>query len=162
MNDSKGSTTTGIVNDVLHDTLDVAVSFGIVDGSEPGGSLPVFRVRHEDWTSSFTLSTNHTTHVFIGFFFGDKNNRVLSARNVKRKRKFNWWTDQNKLVSNLSQANLTFFSFLLLKRMIPRLSTHMVDFFWIFKMKFRTEILLLMSHYLKKKTITGRFSLPKF
>ena len=48
VNDSKGSTATGIVNDVLHDTLDVAVSFGIVDGSEPGGSLPVFRVRHED------------------------------------------------------------------------------------------------------------------
>ena len=109
VNDSKGSTTTGIVNDVLHNTLDVAISFGIVDGSEPGGSLPVFRVRHEDWTSSFTLSTNHTTHVFIGFFFGDKNNRVLSARNVKRKRKFSWWTDQNKLISNLSQANLTFF-----------------------------------------------------
>ena len=109
VNDSKRSTTTGIMNDVLHDTLDVAVSFGIVDGSEPGGSLPVFRVRHEDWTCSFTLSTNHTTHVFIGFFFGDKNNRVLSARNVKRKRKFNWWTDQNKLISNLSQANLTFF-----------------------------------------------------
>ena len=48
VNDSKGSSATGIVNDVLHDTLDVAVSFGIVDGSEPGGSLPVFRVRHED------------------------------------------------------------------------------------------------------------------
>ena len=48
VNDSKGSTTTGIVNDVLDDTLDVAVSFSIVDGSEPGGSLPVFRVGHEN------------------------------------------------------------------------------------------------------------------
>ena len=48
VNDSEGSTTTRIVNDVLHDTLDVTVSFGIVDGSEPGGALPVFRVRHED------------------------------------------------------------------------------------------------------------------
>ena len=48
VNDSKRSTTTGIMNDVLHDTLDIAVSFGIVDGSEPGGSLPVFRVRHEN------------------------------------------------------------------------------------------------------------------
>ena len=109
VNDSKRSTTTGIMNDVLHDTLDVAVSFGIVDGSKPGGSLPVFRVRHENWTSSFTLSTDYSTHVFIGFFFGDKNNRVLSARNVKRKRKFNWRINQNKPVSNLSQANLTFF-----------------------------------------------------
>ena len=48
VNDGEWSTATGVVDDVLHDTLDVAVSFGIVDGSEPGGSLPVFRVRHED------------------------------------------------------------------------------------------------------------------
>merc|ERR1719170_130755 len=64
VNDGEWSTTTGIVNDVLHNTLDVTVSFSIVDRSKPGSSFPVFRVRHEDRSSSLTLSSYHTTHFF--------------------------------------------------------------------------------------------------
>lgn len=41
---SKGSTTTGIVNDVLYDTTDVSMTFAVVEGSEFGGVLWVASV----------------------------------------------------------------------------------------------------------------------
>ena len=48
VDDGEWSTATGVVDDVLHDTLDVAVSLSIVDGSESWSSFPVLRMRHED------------------------------------------------------------------------------------------------------------------
>lgn len=36
---SKGSSTTGVVDDVLHDTTDVSMALTVVEGSEFGGVL---------------------------------------------------------------------------------------------------------------------------
>lgn len=36
---SKGSSTTGVVDDVLHDTTDVSMALAVVEGSEFGGVL---------------------------------------------------------------------------------------------------------------------------
>merc|ERR1712079_676139 len=63
VNNGERSTTTRVMNDVFYNPLNVAISFGIVDRSESWGSFPMFRVRHEDRASSFTLSSYHTTHI---------------------------------------------------------------------------------------------------
>merc|ERR1711980_3386 len=59
---SQRSTSTRVVNNFLDDTFDVAMSFSEILGPELRGSFAVFSVSLEDSTSSFTLSTNNTTH----------------------------------------------------------------------------------------------------
>jgi hypothetical protein len=57
----EGSATTGVVDDLLDDTANVAVTFSIVERSQLGGSLTVSCVGLED-SSRLSLSTNDATH----------------------------------------------------------------------------------------------------
>jgi len=58
----EGSTTTGIVHDLLHQTADVTVTFGIVESTELGGALAVLSDRSEDRAFTFSLTTDDATH----------------------------------------------------------------------------------------------------
>jgi len=59
---SQGGTSSGVVDDGLNQSLDVAVTLGVVQDTVLGGALAVLAVRLEDTSSSLTLSTNDTTH----------------------------------------------------------------------------------------------------
>ena len=61
LNNSKGSSTTGIVDDLLDHALHIAVALGKVQGTEPSSTLPVLGVGLEDRTTTSTASTNNTT-----------------------------------------------------------------------------------------------------
>jgi hypothetical protein len=55
-------TTSGIVNDVFDDTLDVSITLGVIKRTKLGSSLPVGIVGFENRSTTLTLSTNDTTH----------------------------------------------------------------------------------------------------
>ena len=56
------------MDDVFDDTLDITISFGIIDGSEPRRSLPVFSVSDENRSGSLTLCADDTTHLISRVF----------------------------------------------------------------------------------------------
>lgn len=60
--DSQWGTTAGVVDDFLDDSLDVSIALGEVDGSELGCSLAVLVVALEDRSSTFTLSSDDSSH----------------------------------------------------------------------------------------------------
>lgn len=62
VDDGERSATAGIVDDVPDDALDVAITFGVVDGSELGSALPALGARREDGSGTLTLGSNNTTH----------------------------------------------------------------------------------------------------
>jgi len=62
LHDGERSATSRIVDDFLHDTLDVAGPLGIVEVAEAHGTLAVLRVRLEDGPGAFTLRANAHTH----------------------------------------------------------------------------------------------------
>jgi len=64
VDDGQGGATTGVVDDVLYDTLDVAITLGVVDRTELGSALAVLNVGLEDRPSSLPLGTDHTTHPY--------------------------------------------------------------------------------------------------
>ena len=47
----------------LYDSLDVAMSFGKVDGTELGRSFAMFVVALENRTGTFTLTSDDASHV---------------------------------------------------------------------------------------------------
>ena len=51
-----------VVDDILHDALDVAIPLGVVDGPESGGPLPVLGVGLEDGAGTLPLGADNTTH----------------------------------------------------------------------------------------------------
>jgi len=59
---AEGSATTGVVNNVVDDTLDVSVALGEVDGAKLSGSLAVVGVSSEDGTTTLTLCADDATH----------------------------------------------------------------------------------------------------
>ena len=63
--DGEWSSSSWVVDDVLHESLDVAVTLGIVEWAKLGGSLAVLVVALEDTTSSFTLDTDTASHVTL-------------------------------------------------------------------------------------------------
>jgi hypothetical protein len=62
LNLAERSTTTGVVDDVVHDALDVSVTLGKVDGAKLGGSLAVVGVSSEDGATTLTLCADDATH----------------------------------------------------------------------------------------------------
>jgi len=62
VDDGQGCATAGIVDDVLDDTLDVAIALGKVDWPELGGALAVLGVGDKDGARSLPLGANHSTH----------------------------------------------------------------------------------------------------
>jgi hypothetical protein len=62
MDDGERGTTTGIVDDVLNDSLDVTITLGVINGPELGCSLPALGVSRENGSGTLTLGTNDTTH----------------------------------------------------------------------------------------------------
>jgi len=56
---------TWIVTDILHETLDETVSFGIIERSEFGGALSAFASCCEDGASTFTLALNYSSHINV-------------------------------------------------------------------------------------------------
>ena len=52
----------GVVDDILHDALDVAIPLGVVDGPEGGGPLPVLGVGLENGAGTLPLGADNTTH----------------------------------------------------------------------------------------------------
>lgn len=68
VNNGEWSTTSRIVDDVFDDTLDITISFGIINSSEPGRSLPIFGVSDKNRSGSFTLCADDTTHLISRFF----------------------------------------------------------------------------------------------
>ncbi len=59
---AEGSTTTGVVDNVVDDTLDVSVALGEVDGAKLCGSLAVVSVSSEDGATTLTLCADDATH----------------------------------------------------------------------------------------------------
>ena len=55
LNAGEGSTTTGVVDDILHDTADVTMALGEVEGAELSSANPCAVGGLEDATSTFTL-----------------------------------------------------------------------------------------------------------
>mmetsp|Transcript_17284 Transcript_17284/g.53576 ORF Transcript_17284/g.53576 Transcript_17284/m.53576 type:complete len:224 (+) Transcript_17284:269-940(+) len=51
-----------VVDDVGHNTLDVAVALGVVERAQLGRALAVVRLGHEHGTRALTLRTDHATH----------------------------------------------------------------------------------------------------
>jgi len=64
---SQRCTTARIVNDVFHNSFNVAVSFGKVFRTEFRGSFAMFSVGLENSSGTFTLGTNDTSH-FVELF----------------------------------------------------------------------------------------------
>jgi len=62
LNDGQRCATAGVVNDVLDNSLDVAVTLGIVGGAETGGAFAMFVVGRKNRPRSLTLRTNHSSH----------------------------------------------------------------------------------------------------
>lgn len=60
-----GGSTSGVVDDVLHDAPDVAVLLGVVEGAELHGSLTGAGVGAEDSSLSLTASGDDLSHVWI-------------------------------------------------------------------------------------------------
>lgn len=58
----KRSTTTGVMDNVVDDTLDVSVALGKVDGAKLCGSLAVVGVSSEDGSKTLTLCADDATH----------------------------------------------------------------------------------------------------
>lgn len=58
----EGSTTTGVMDDLLDNTSDVSVSLGVVEISELSSALSEPGVGGEDRTSTLSLVSNDTTH----------------------------------------------------------------------------------------------------
>ncbi|KAG6546659.1 hypothetical protein Mapa_011848 [Marchantia paleacea] len=56
------SSTTRIVDDIRNNTLDVAISFGVIERPESGRSFPSVSVGSENTSRSFPLCSNYTTH----------------------------------------------------------------------------------------------------
>jgi len=54
----EGSTTTGVVDDLLHDTTDVSMALGEIEGAELRGSLSEAGVGSEDAAAALTLVAN--------------------------------------------------------------------------------------------------------
>jgi len=60
---SERSTTTGIVDDLLHDTPEVSMALGEVEGSELSSANPCAVDGLEDATGTFTLISDNATHL---------------------------------------------------------------------------------------------------
>lgn len=58
----------------LDDTLDVAVTLGVVERTELGGSLAVLGVGREHGPGTLTLRANNTTHLMLGLEVTAKRN----------------------------------------------------------------------------------------
>ena len=63
VDDGEGRAPAGVVDDILHDALDVAVPLGVVDGPEGGRPLPVLGVRLENGAGTLPLGADNTTHL---------------------------------------------------------------------------------------------------
>jgi hypothetical protein len=61
----KRSTTTGVVDDLLHDTADVAMTLGEIEGSELGGGLVEAGVGSENAAAALTLVADNATHLAL-------------------------------------------------------------------------------------------------
>jgi len=61
----EGSTTTGVVDDLLYDATDVAMALGVVERAELGGGLPEAGVGSEDAAATLTLVANDPTHLVL-------------------------------------------------------------------------------------------------
>ena len=57
----EGSTTTGVVDDLLDDTTDVTVTLSVIEVSKLGSSLSQTGMRGEDRASTLSLIANNTT-----------------------------------------------------------------------------------------------------
>lgn len=63
LNLGKGSTTTGIMDDLTDYSANVSVTLGKVEGTKLGGTLTVGNMGLEDSSVTLTLSTNDATHL---------------------------------------------------------------------------------------------------
>merc|ERR1719150_1896709 len=78
----KGSATAWVVDDLLDDSLDVAMPLGEVDSSESRLALPVLRVRHEDRSRALPLGSDDTTHLSCR---SESSNKSLGMRKANEK-----------------------------------------------------------------------------
>ena len=81
VDDGEGSATAGIVDDVPDDALDVAITFGVVDGPELGSALPALGARREDRSGTLTLGSNNTTHFSTNVSFKRKKEKEVENEN---------------------------------------------------------------------------------
>ena len=64
----EGSTTTRVMDNLLHQTADVPVTFGIVEGAKLRSSLAVLGDRAEDGTLTLSLTADNATHLVSTIF----------------------------------------------------------------------------------------------
>merc|ERR1719394_714942 len=62
LDDSQWCASAGVVDDVLHHSLDVSVTLGIIGGPQSRGAFTMFVMRGKDGPRSLTLRTNDTSH----------------------------------------------------------------------------------------------------
>jgi len=67
LNNGQRGSTAGVVDDVLHDSLDVSVTLRIIDSPQSGGALTMLIVGRKDRPGSLTLRTNDSTHLSTKF-----------------------------------------------------------------------------------------------
>lgn len=68
----KGSTSTGVMDNLLDNTSDVSVSLGVIEISELGSTLSQTGVGGEDGASTLSLVSNDTTHVVVIWLYWGK------------------------------------------------------------------------------------------
>jgi len=61
--DSKWSTSARIMDDLLHDSFDVTITFSVIQRSQLCWPLSKLLVSSEDTSRTFTLSSDHSSHV---------------------------------------------------------------------------------------------------
>lgn len=62
---SERRSTSRVVDNVFHDTHNVAVTLSIVESTVLGGTLAMLDMGSEDRSTSLTLSTDNTTHISL-------------------------------------------------------------------------------------------------
>ncbi|GMT09040.1 hypothetical protein PFISCL1PPCAC_337, partial [Pristionchus fissidentatus] len=65
LDDGEGSSSSGVMDDILKEALQVSVTLGEVDGTELGGSLAVLVVGLEDTSGSLTLDADSASHLTL-------------------------------------------------------------------------------------------------
>lgn len=58
------STTSWVMDDLLNDSLQITITFRVVQRSELGRSFSVFSMGLEDTPSALTLASNNSTHIY--------------------------------------------------------------------------------------------------
>lgn len=87
------STTSWVMDDLLNNSLQITITFRVVQRSELGRSFSVFSMGLEDTPSSLTLASNNSTHIYC-----NEINTLLNTDCTQTDGALNSWTNLNHTV----------------------------------------------------------------